>query len=123
MSAQFSRRHLLTAAPAAGLTAMMAGAVPVEAVTETPVAALFREWTAARATEAAIYAATDDEDEHNRAWDAAWDAEKRLLAAPSQCAADVLMKLAAWSRFGTDDSEASSRHLAPVWAEARVMVG
>lgn len=95
----------------------------IKAATETPVAALFREWTAARAAEAATYAATDDEAEHDRAWQAAWDAEKRLLATPSQCPADVLMKLAAWSRFGTDDSEASSRHLAQVWAEARAMVG
>ena len=113
-----NRRDLIKAAP----VALVGCAMPVQAETETPVAALFREWTEARATEAATYATTDDEAEHNRAWDAAWDAEKRLLAAPSQNAADVLMKLAAWSRFGTDDSEASSRHLAPVWAEARALV-
>lgn len=118
-----TRRQLLTAAPAAGLATMMAGAMPVAASAETPVAALFREWIAAKADEEAAYRASPDDDAaHDAAWHARHEVEKRLMAAPCLTAHDWLLKVTAWSNYGEGDGP-DAKCQPQLWAEARALTG
>ncbi|RWR08502.1 hypothetical protein [Paenirhodobacter populi] len=116
---QVSRRNLLTAALAAPLAAVPAVAV---AETETPVMALFREWTEAKAAENAIVASTDDEAVHDKAWNDRFAVELRLMKEPAQNALDWALKICAWSNFG--DGVCQDRFENPaLWIEARALVG
>lgn len=91
------RREILTIAPAAGVAAMMAGAIPAQADKETPVMALFREWQAATDR-------LEDLPYDDHAFDVALIArreiEMKLIETPAQGAVDVLAKVCAWTRFG-----------------------
>lgn len=111
-----NRRTFIAAAPAAAL------AGPMAAETETPVAALFREWRRLRQVARAHYLAEDD-DEFERAHDARWAHEQILIHAPSQCERDLLLKILAWTDYGETDLEAErdNSHLSTIWAEARAM--
>lgn len=151
---QVTRRRLLTAASAVvavGAVPAIATAATAEALTiperfallspedqalvlaemdrlelarETPVAALFREWQAAKEVEEAAYEACPDDDD--KACDAAWNAryavEKRMMEAPCETPRDWLLKSCAWANFG--DGNGPDRVDSPqLWAEARALVG
>ena len=120
-----SRRNILRAAPAAGLAAMMAGAVPATAsASETPVAALFREWTKRNADLLVAFAASrDDNDEAcESAFSARYDVEKRLMALPCQNATDWLMKVTAWTDHGDGCCQDKCENPA-LWNEAKALIG
>ena len=112
-----NRRAFLAAAPAVAL------AGPVAAETETPVAALFREWERHHAAVRAADAARDYVAE-DQAFDDRWAVEQVLIHAPSQCERDVLLKILAWTAYGETELEAerNSSHLSTLWAEARALV-
>lgn len=112
-----NRRDLIKAAP----VALVGCALPVQAETETPVAALFREWKVAKDAENAVYASTDDEAAHLRAWDHRYAIERRLMDAPSMTPLDWAIKICAWCNFGDGVCE-DGRENPQLWAEARALV-
>lgn len=117
---EINRRTLLTA----GAVTLVAPLAPIaaQAATETPVAALFREWQAAREVEEAAYAANEDEAEGHKVWAARVEVENRMLATPSQTHADWMLKVCAYSAFG-ESGAPDIMELPQLWAEARALVG
>ncbi len=109
------RPEILTVALVAPALAVPAVAV---AATETPVMALFREWTAAKVTEESAYNVCCEDDE---AWQARFAVEKRLILAPCQTSHDWLLKITARSNYG-DGSGPDSMESPQLWAEARALV-
>ena len=89
---------------------------------ETPVAALFREWKAAKIAEEAAFAASDDDAAGQQEWAARVALEKRLMEAPATSAADWAMKIAAWCNFGESSCQDSKQN-PQLWAEASALVG
>lgn len=117
------RRTFLATAPAV----LVAGTVPaIAASADTPVAALFRDWRAARAEETRLHQTLPIGPVEDAAIDAAGDRrgliEDALLAAPSESAHDWLLKLAAWTNFGMFNAPDESQN-PQLWAEARRMIG
>ncbi|WP_323009821.1 hypothetical protein [Paracoccus sp. (in: a-proteobacteria)] len=113
-----NRRDLIKAAP----VALVGCAMPVQAETETPVAALFREWMRLCAEEAAAYAA--DPEGEGQACEAATDrklaVERQLRDAPKLNLADLglaVMATTEFSYFGVP-CDVRDRYR----ADARVMV-
>ena len=119
---KIDRRQLLTAAPAAGFAALVAGAAPVQAMAETPVTALFREWTAARAAEELAYQTSEEDAEGEKAWSERVRIENLMLATPSQGHADWMLKICAYSAFG-EGGAPDIIERPDLWAEARALVG
>lgn len=117
-----NRRDVLTA----GAVTLVTPLVPVaaQAATETPVAALYREWQAAFDHEKAVYAASDDFCEDPLCTEASarlLEIEDKMLAAPSRDAQDWLLKLWAVSEGG--DLAMTRACDQTLWAEARALVG
>lgn len=114
-----NRRDLIKAAP----VALVGCAMPVQAETETPVAALFREWREAKAFEDAAFAtsATGECEACNSAYAAVREIEDRLMALPMQGSHDFFLKVAAWTNFGACDLFGKD-HKPEFWAEARALV-
>lgn len=98
-----NRRSLIQCAPAAGMAALLAGAVPViaQAQTETPVAVAFREW-------AKFYQWLNHEtsglDDHafEEASDRGSAMKRAMFAMPAQSMEDVFLKLLTFTDMGTD---------------------
>lgn len=113
-----NRRGLLKAAPALAFL----GALPATASTETPVAALFREWKAAQEAEDAGYIAGLPDEEINQLADHRSAIEKRMMATPCSTAADFICKVTAHTAFGVfclpDENQQPG-----LWEEARVLIG
>ena len=116
-----NRRDLLKAAPAAALVAPL----PVTAaVTETPIAALFREW-------ASLY--TDlNGDDGNRQDEPAFDAacerlssiEAAIMHTPSTNADDLMMKVASFTSYGGFEiSDCKYAKASIIWDEMRALTG
>ena len=105
-----NRRSLIQYAPAAGMAALMMGAVPViaQAQADTPVAAAYREWAAF-----ADMVRNSPSDMDDKLFDALCserhDMELSLFALPAQNTDDVLLKLLAYSDkaqdFATDGND------------------
>lgn len=112
-----NRRALLNLASAAlAATATPAAALCIADPADTPVMRLFREWEAA---DRAAHLSTGDE--CDRLLDARFQIELRLIEAPAHTAADVLMKIIAWTSYGDAGIDGLDTH--GVWAEARALVG
>ncbi len=115
---RIDRRQLLTAAPV-GIAAVVAGAAPVEAMEETPVAALFREWSALNDRiengDDLSDDALDEICEHRG--DIAFEIYKTKVETVS----DALMKVCAMTVFGVYGE--ADVGLVDVWTEARALVG
>lgn len=146
MSMEINRRHLLRAAPAVGFAALVAGAAPVEAkswperfaalseadqatvlgtmdrleaATETPVAALFREWSA---LEARICDSDDlTEELLEQHYEQRRVLEDRMLTLKAATAIDVLKKVCALTVFGVYSE--GDIGLSGVWDDAKELVG
>lgn len=88
----------------------------------TPVAALFREWQAAKIAEEVAFAGSGDDAEGQQEWAARVALEKRLMEAPATSATDWAMKIAAWCNFGESASQ-TEQESPQLWAEARQLVG
>lgn len=124
MSVHVNRRSLMGAAlvaPVAMATVAPAGSSCV-AEGQTPVAALFREWQAAKIAEEAAFAASGDDAEGQQEWAARVALEKRLMEAPATSATDWAMKITAWCNFGESASQTEKEN-PQLWAEARQLVG
>lgn len=115
-----TRRALIRAIPA--LTAAPAFALSAKAlpVSETPVEGLFREWENAFQR---MNTHTGTDDELDLIIDEKFRLEDRLVEEPARNEREVLMKLAAWANYGGLDLEGSNELLAPVWSEARALIG
>ncbi len=126
MSNTVSRRTLLRAAPAVGFAAIVAGSVPVEAATETPIMALYRRYMKINeAWRAYIYtpADGDDEDEavHRLFHRHRDEVEDQIMSLPSQTAQDMAAKALVSHCHG--DMTCLHYETDPFWAEARALVG
>lgn len=114
-----NRRALLKAAPALALVG--AGTAQGAASTDTPVMALFREWTRIHdhANDPSI-----SEADSEAATAAQLDLEKVLLATPVQTAADFAAKVAAYTSWGVFSLPAEEDDPAfDLWREARALIG
>lgn len=109
----------IASAYAAGLAAMMAGAVPVAASTDTPVAAAYREWIA---FEKYLRTAEISDDEFDAENARHFEMLLALVALPSACAADTLMKFVAFTEHGLDFSDDAHGTSDAILADARAMV-
>lgn len=117
--AQINRRNLLSAAPAAGLAGLMAGAVPAVAAADhdTPVAALFRQWEQVRADKNGEMS----DDDYDVLLYRQIDIEDRIIRTPAKNSADWIMKVMAYSCLG--ESAITDRDDNPdLWAEARALI-
>ena len=114
-----SRRQLLKLAPAAGMAALLAGAVPVIAQAETPVMAVFREWAALHQR---LCAAETTEQEGDGICGLMSEVEGRLKALPSQQPADFVAKIVVMSNYG-DFALPDDRENPLLWDEARRALG
>lgn len=98
-----SRRQLLKLAPAAGMAALLAAAVPViaQAQTETPVAMAYREWAAFAAC---IRDGSDHllDDAFQEMCQRRYEMEMAMFDIPSQSVEDVMLKLMAYTDHGND---------------------
>lgn len=114
-----NRRHLLTAAPVAGIVAVIAGAAPVEANAETRIAALFREW---RVLEAQICDSDDLSDDQLAALnERRGDIEYEIWAIEATTPIDALRKVCALTVFGVYGE--GDFGLQGVWNDARRLLG
>lgn len=119
-----SRRNLLRAAPAAGLAAMMAGAIPVAASAShvTPVMAAYAEWQAyaewmeGSATDGMTDEQFDPICDHRR------KIEMALYKTPSQNATDTLAKFAAFTMNGRDFADDDGTGSGLIMAEMMAVV-
>lgn len=108
-------RRAFLAAPAVAL------AGPVAAETETPVAALYREFEAASAAEEAAYQ-RDEPDEAIEVYsEIRRGIEQRLMAEPCHDARDFVIKIVAYTGFGIFSLPGREEGDA-LWAEARALV-
>lgn len=107
MSIQFSRRHLLSATPAVGITAMMIGAEPVLAAPRSALPALFQAWGKLRMA----MAAETDEAKADLIYLEMSQIEDRIIATPCATLQDMAMKIVV--SFRDQDMESH-----PVWVEA-----
>lgn len=127
-----NRRAVIAAGPLAGLAAALvagdANAAVVEALTveerETPVAALFREWSALwaegeRLCDGGDWQETDAE--FNAVHDRMIDLERSMMAAPKVSVADIALAIAAATNFGVAAYEDES--FKSIQAEARALIG
>lgn len=119
-----NRRDLLTAAPAAGLSALMVGAV--EASPASPIMTIFHRIVALEAAaEVYVFDPADgvDEDEAmtNLFWDARSDLEAEMMALPSQSARDFAAKMIVLHMDGHLSGISATQE--PIWIEARALVG
>lgn len=114
-----NRRDLLTAAPAA----LVAGALPAAAATETPVMALFREWRSHNAwlNGPATDGMPDEEFDSLCADD--MEMVERMLLEPAHDVRDVCAKLIAVTDFGELISYAGLEGAERLPAEARALIG
>lgn len=89
---QVSRRTLMAAAPAAGIATLIAGAVPGQAMAETPVMRAYREWRefSNYVNGPATKGFSDDAIEALA--DRLTAFVGRVIAAPSQCDLDLVLK-------------------------------
>ncbi|WP_104494111.1 hypothetical protein [Paracoccus denitrificans] len=72
---------------------------------------------------ARVNAAGDVDDEtFDRMVNDRWEVEKRLAQVPAENVKDVMLKIAAWTRFGECDLEADNPLLETLWSEARALV-
>lgn len=92
-----NRRDLITAGRAAGLTppALETGAA------ETPVALLFRQWSELEGTVNGEECEGLSDDDMRQMLDSLTDIERALMAEPALSASDVLMKIIAFTGYGT----------------------
>ncbi|WP_334194708.1 hypothetical protein [Pararhodobacter sp.] len=93
-AAGMGRRDFLMAAPAVCIPAVVQGAPLSSGDSETPIAALFREWQ--RLTVAAEDRSLTD-DECDAMCDLRSEVERQMNAIPARDAMDVLMKVAAFT--------------------------
>lgn len=120
-----NRRDLLAAAaaaPALALTGTATGAeAEAEAEAETPIAALFREWEVAHR---AANSGTLPDAEAEAASDRMFELDKKMMHQPSLSAADLLMKIAAftaWGDFAISDCPHAKADI--IWNEMRGLTG
>lgn len=123
---KIDRRQLLAAAPAAGFAAMVAGAVPVEAMAETPIMDLYRRYVEINtAAQAYVYDLADGDDEDEVAERLFYrfrdQVEDQLMATPAVTAQDMAAKMIVAHKDG--DFTCLHYDRDPVWAEARALVG
>lgn len=109
------KRRTLLAAPA-----LLVGAEQVEAATESPVAALFREW---RACQAWAMDRTTTDEEFDRRCAVRTEIEMRLYAEPARDARDICLKFLALSLDGDDFMDDAFNHGQKIVREARELVG
>ncbi|WP_374292596.1 hypothetical protein [Paenirhodobacter enshiensis] len=111
----------MSAALAAPIAAVGAAAPVMAVEAETPVMRTFRGWQAAKVSEGAVYAATDDETAQDKAWNARYEVELRLMKEPALTPQDWALKICAWCNFG-DGTGPDQREAPQLWAEARALV-
>lgn len=120
---QVTRRNILRAAPAAGMAAMLSGALPAEAKAETPIIALYRRYRAI--TDAADDYKPDDLSVTDEEMDQLFynerdDIERELMAHPCETPADFAAKMIVATR---DGGVYVDWYKGDIWAEARALVG
>lgn len=108
-----SRRTLLTALPASGAALALPNLTGAATLADTPVMALFREWR--RLHEAGFGPMT--EEEADEVSDRMSLLAKRMMAVPSDSAADLAAKVIALTGFGTFDL--SDGFASDFWVELR----
>ncbi|PWE26722.1 hypothetical protein C4N9_20910 [Pararhodobacter marinus] len=119
--AKLSRRRLLTAAPAAGLAAMMAGATPVEADNQSPLREIYWQWQEAKATFNALPDDISDGAEGDAAYQRIVHFEEQASAYEPQTLDDMLMKVIFADNNG--DMRTGSIFQAALVAQAYEMAG
>ena len=112
------RRNFLTAAPAAGMAAMLMGAVPVQASTETPIMAMFRQWQ--HFWDKSIDEAFSDED-RDAAVDEFCKISDDIWEMPIQSPQDWIAKAISYTSYGDFALKDQTRGPA-FWADAREMI-
>lgn len=117
-AAGMRRRDFLLVAPAACIPAAVQGASLSTVESDTPIAALFREWQ--RLTAAAEDRSLTD-DECDAMCDLRSEVERRMNAIPARDAMDVLMKVAAFTEFGVYGIDGTP--FVDCWAEMHDLVG
>lgn len=116
--AGMKRRNFLLAAPVACVPPGVHGFVTGNVSSETPIAALFREWQ--RLTDAAEDRSLTD-DECDAMCDLRSEVERQMNAIPARDAMDVLMKVAAFTEFGVYGIDGTP--FVDCWAEMHDLVG
>ncbi|WP_136685702.1 hypothetical protein [Falsirhodobacter xinxiangensis] len=117
-----NRRNLLRSAPAAGFAALLVGATPAIAAeqAETPIAAMFREWSALYAFINSDEARGMDDFEWTPQHDRMWRIADDIIEMPAQNAADFVRKVIANTCRGEhglpDHSQAPA-----LWNEAQAL--
>lgn len=117
-TAGMKRRNFLLAAPVACIPAAAQCTSLSTVDSETPIAALFREWQ--RLTVAAEDRSLTD-DECDAMCDLRSEVETQMNAIPARDAMDVLMKVAAFTEFGVYGIDGTP--FVDCWAEMRDLVG
>ena len=119
---KIDRRNLLTAAPAAGFAALVAGAVPVGAMVETPVQRAYHEWK--RSLDAwNADMERDSSDENGDRWcHATYRLADAVVNTPSTGPMDLVYKLMAYC-FNGQHELSLDEGAEPIWSEARALVG
>ncbi|MTH57871.1 hypothetical protein [Paracoccus litorisediminis] len=114
------RRDLMKLAPAA-LAASAAPSLAAQAMSETPIMRMYRQWTVLMSKE---NGALDMEEE---AFDALvsmrCDYEDQMMREPCQNATDWVIKVAVWTAFGEFELSSAHPHRDAIWAEARAQIG
>ncbi|MDB6454685.1 hypothetical protein [Falsirhodobacter sp. 20TX0035] len=114
-----NRRSLIRCAPAAGMAALLAGAVPViaQAQGETPIMAMFQQWKQAHdySNERGL-----DEETADAALAEAIEIENQMIAMPCQSMQDLAAKICAYTSFGA--FALSDSVMPELWAEMAAMV-
>ncbi|NPD15801.1 hypothetical protein HOY34_11370 [Xinfangfangia sp. D13-10-4-6] len=119
---KIDRRQLLAAGPAAGLAALIAGAVPVEAMAETPVQQAYLAWKRSFDGWTADME-RDSSDENGDRWCmATFKLADDILDIPSEGPMDLIWKIMAYSYHGQHEIGDGARG-EEIWAEARALVG
>lgn len=122
---KIDRRQLLTAAPAAGLAALVVGGAPAGAAcavpVETPVAIKFREWRNFRDSLCGPAYHGISAEGYNRLVEMLDEFGAELLLIPSQTPQDFIMKVIARTDFGHGGMPDETA-MPDLWAEARALV-
>ncbi len=117
-----NRRDILAAAPAAGLAAMVAGALPAVAMAETPVRQAYLAWKHSFDGWTADME-RDSSDENSDRWCmATFRLADDILDIPSEGPMDLIWKIMAYSFHGQHEIGDGDRG-EQIWTEARALVG
>ena len=114
-------RRSLFAVPALGMATLWPLAGHASPPPVTPIAAAFMEWHKALSI-ADAQAGSLPEAEADALINRAWALADRIAEMPPSNAADILMKIAAFSGFGEFDLSEDER-ATRIWDEARISLG